>query len=77
MDNSGKIIGLVKHVDSTGTAVVQKSVSIYTMISEINLDKGIDRIYISSKNGLKKLSTPDRILALSPFMVHFNVRNNQ
>jgi len=77
IDNSGKIIGLVKNSGSNGLAVVQKSVSIFTMISEMNLDKGIDRIYMPANNSLYKLSSPDRIKALSPFLVHFNVRKNQ
>jgi hypothetical protein len=37
IDNSGKIIGLINNIDSNGIAVAQKSISIYTIISEMNL----------------------------------------
>lgn len=75
-DNSGKIIGIIKNVESNGKAVVQKSISVFSMISEMNLDKGIGHIIVPSKNSLSKLSNSDRIKAISPFLVHFNVRRN-
>jgi hypothetical protein len=77
LDNYGRVIGLIKNYNSNGIAVVQKSISIYTMISEINLDKGITRISIPSYNSISKMSTPDKIRAFSPFLVQFNVRKNQ
>lgn len=77
IDNSGLIIGLVKSIDSDKIGVVQKSVSIYTMIAEMNLDKGIERIILPKRNSLYKQQNPDRILALKPFLVHFSVRRTQ
>jgi hypothetical protein len=77
LDNNGKVIGLIKNYNSNGIAVVQKSTSIFTMISEMNLDKGIKRILVPSYNSVSNLSTPDKILAFSPFLVHFNVRKIQ
>ena len=77
LDNNGFIIGLVKSIDSNKIGVVQKSISIFTMVSEMNLDKGVERIIMPKKNNLFRLQNPDRIAALKPFLVHFNVRKNQ
>jgi hypothetical protein len=77
IDVNGKIIGLIINIDANGMAAVQKSISIYTMVSEMNLDKGITRISVPSKNSLSRFSIPERINAFSPFLVHFNVRKNQ
>lgn len=77
IDNNGSIIGLVKSVDSNRIGIVQKSISIFTMIAEMNLDKGVERIVMPKNNGLYRLSNPDRIIALKPFLAHFNVRKNQ
>lgn len=76
IDKNGSIIGLVKSVDSNRIGVVQKSISIYSMIAEMNLDKGVERILLPKSNNLGRLSNPDRIVALKPFLVHFNIRKN-
>ena len=77
IDNNGLIIGLVKSVDSNNIGIVQKSNSIFTMIAEMNLDKGIEYIQMPKRNSLSRLQNPDRVLALKPFLVHFNVRRTQ
>ena len=77
LDNNGIIIGLVINVDSNMVGIVRKSISIFTMIEEMNLDKGIERIIMPKKNSLFRLPNPDRIVALRPFLFHFNVRKIQ
>ena len=77
IDNNGQIIGLVKSVDSNKIGIIQKSVSIFTMIAEMNLDKGVERILMPKNNSLARQSNPNRIMALKPFLVHFNVRKTQ
>jgi len=74
IDNNGLIIGLVKSINSNGIVIVQKSISIFTMIAEMNLDRGVERIIMPKKNSLFRLSNPDRIIAVKPFLTHFNVR---
>ena len=77
IDNNGQIIGLVKSVDSNKIGIIQKSISIFTMIAEMNLDKGVERILMPKNNSLARQSNPNRIMALKPFLVHFNVRKTQ
>lgn len=77
LDNNGLIIGLVKSIDANNIGIVQKSNSIFTMISEMNMDRGIEYIQMPKKNSLVRLPNPDRIVALKPFLVHFNVRRTK
>lgn len=77
IDNYGQIIGLIKSIDPNGMGTVQKSISIFTMIAEMNLDKGVERIIMPKKNSLSKLPNPDRLIALQPYLAHFNVRKTK
>jgi hypothetical protein len=72
MDKKGVIVGICEEQDENGNAEVIKSMEIYKMIEDMNLDKGVPYIAMPNSTIFKLKSNPQRIELLSPFVAWFN-----
>lgn len=72
MNESGVIVGISEKQNNDGSARVVKSKELYQMVSEMNLDKGVDYISMPSQNYFKTKTNAERIESLKPFIAWFN-----
>ena len=68
LNNAGLIVGICEMPEDDGTATVIKSKAILRIIKDMNLDKGVSYISLSSNNYLRNKSNAKRIENLKPFM---------
>ena len=72
MNESGVIVGISEKQDPDGNGNVVKTKELYKMVSEMNLDKGVDYISMPSQNYFKTKTNTERIESLKPFIAWFN-----
>jgi len=76
LNSEGALIGFVVEQDENGIAIARKTGNLFEMVREMNLNRGIEKIYFSSNNRLKQINTPEKIMRIKPFLGSFNVRTN-
>jgi len=72
MNKSGVIVGISEEQNPDGNVSVVKTKELYQMVSEMNLDKGVDYISMPSQNYFKTKTNAERIESLKPFIAWFN-----
>lgn len=68
LNKSGMVVGICEMPEDDATATVIKSKAILRIIKDMNIDKGVSYISLSSSNYLRNKSNAQRIETLKPFM---------
>jgi len=74
MDDSGEVVGICEKKDKDGNVKVVKSIALYQMVKEMNLDKGLNYISLPGQNYLRSKSNSQRIESFTPFMAWFSTK---